>query len=117
MKAISYHQPGPSSVLVYSDVPTPEPGPGEVRVRITMSGVNPSDWKSRARATYDQPGKSRIPHHDGSGVIDAVGAGVELGCIGERVWLYFAAWQRPGGTPVDDCAGATRRSAARRSDR
>ncbi|MEV8517190.1 NADPH:quinone reductase [Dactylosporangium sp. NPDC051484] len=98
MKAISFTKPGPSSVLEYGELPTPEPAAGEVRVRIAKSGVNPSDWKSRARAVYEASGERTIPHHDGAGVIDAVGEGVDPARIGQRVWLYFAAWQRPGGT-------------------
>ncbi len=38
MKAITYTQPGDSSVLSLVERPLPEPGPGEVRVRITVSG-------------------------------------------------------------------------------
>lgn len=101
MKAISYAETGPSSVLEYGDHPMPEPGPGEVRVQMTMSGVNPSDWKSRARGTYANSGQRTIPHHDGAGIIEAVGDGVDRDRVGERVWLYFAAWQRPGGTAAE----------------
>ena len=35
------------AVLTVADLPEPEPGPGEVRVRVAVSGVNPSDVKSR----------------------------------------------------------------------
>ncbi len=37
-----------------------------------------------------------MPHHDGTGVIDAVGAGVEAGRVGERVWVWMAAVGRWG---------------------
>jgi NADPH:quinone reductase-like Zn-dependent oxidoreductase len=33
----------------------------------------------------------QIPHHDGAGVIDAVGEGVDPGRDGQRVWLMMAA--------------------------
>jgi NADPH2:quinone reductase len=39
-----------------------------------------------------------IPHHDGAGVIDAVGDRRLSHRIGERVWVYFAARDRPQGT-------------------
>jgi NADPH:quinone reductase len=42
-----------------------------------------------------------IPHSDGMGVIDAVGAGVDPGRMGERVWLWNAAWGRPFGTAAE----------------
>jgi NADPH:quinone reductase len=48
MKAIVYTASGPSDVLTLTDRPVPEPGPGEVRVAVRFSGVNPTDWKSRA---------------------------------------------------------------------
>ena len=35
---------------------------------------------------------------DGAGVIEAVGSGVDIGRIGERVWVYHAGYQRPWGT-------------------
>ena len=34
-------------------------------------------------------------------MIDAVGEGVDAGRVGERVWVYFAAWQRRWGTAAE----------------
>ena len=103
MKAWHYDRTGPAAeVLTCSDLPTPEPGPGEVRVRIAWSGVNPSDVKSRGGAR-PMPFARVIPHSDGSGTIDAVGPGVGLGRLGERVWLWNAAWGRCGGTAAEYC--------------
>jgi NADPH2:quinone reductase len=39
-----------------------------------------------------------VPNQDGAGTIDAVGAGVDPSRVGERVWLWEAAWQRANGT-------------------
>ena len=39
-----------------------------------------------------------IPHSDGAGVIDQVGPNVPSTRIGERVWIWNAAWMRPFGT-------------------
>jgi NADPH2:quinone reductase len=75
------------------------PGPGEVRVRLQFSGVNPSDVKSRAgRRGVPMPFALVVPHSDGAGVIDRVGDGVPHARIGERVWVWNAAWGRPHGT-------------------
>ena len=52
MKAVTYSRTGDSGVLVLGEREEPHPGPGEVRVRIHVSGVNPTDWKSR-RGTGD----------------------------------------------------------------
>ena len=47
MKAASYKILGGPDVLEILDLEVPEPGPGEVRVKVSVSGVNPSDWKAR----------------------------------------------------------------------
>jgi NAD-dependent DNA ligase len=42
-----------------------------------------------------------VPHSDGAGIIEAVGAGVSEKRIGERVWIWNAQWQRPHGTACE----------------
>src|SRR5438477_8190283 len=77
----------------------PEPSPGEVRVRVVLSGVNPGDAKKRGDwLGYGMPFPRIVPHSDGSGVIDAVGEGVDPGRVGQRVWVYGAQSYRPFGT-------------------
>ncbi|MBN1092001.1 NADPH:quinone reductase [Blastococcus sp. TML/M2B] len=99
MRLISYTRPGDPDVLELLEAPTPEPGPGEVRVRMAFSGVNPTDWKSRTAA---QPGPDgQVPNQDGSGTVDAVGEGVDPVLVGERVWIWLAAWQRRWGTAAE----------------
>lgn len=99
MLAAIYDRPGSSDVLSVEEVDAPEPGPGEVRVRVSISGVNPTDWKARAGVSAaGSEGGVQIPGQDGSGVIDAVGRGVDPARVGERVWVYFAAWRRRWGT-------------------
>jgi NADPH2:quinone reductase len=102
MRAAVYDRTGPAGhVLRIADVPRPEPGPGEVRVRIHVSGVNPTDWKSRAGATPRPITKFQIPNHDGAGVIDAVGEGVDPGRVGQRVWVWLAAAGQRWGTAAE----------------
>src|SRR5580693_5273589 len=102
VKAALYDRYGPArQVLRVEDVERPEPGPGEVRVRVEFSGVNPTDWKSRSGATPRPIDGFQIPHHDGAGVIDAVGAGVDPGRIGQRVWTWLAAASRKWGTAAE----------------
>jgi NADPH2:quinone reductase len=100
MRAAFYERTGPArEVLQLGELATPEPGPGEVRVRLSASGVNPSDVKSRAGLRSKQLPFARIvPHSDGAGVIDSVGQGVPAARVGERVWVWNAAWKRPSGT-------------------
>jgi NADPH:quinone reductase-like Zn-dependent oxidoreductase len=103
MKAAYYERQGPArEVLIVGELPDPEPGPGQVRVRIHFSGVNPSDIKGRSGFAGAPMRFPRIvPHQDGAGVIDRVGAGVPESRIGERVWLYEAQIGRPAGTAAD----------------
>ena len=100
MKAVIYTKTGDSSVLNLVDRELIPPAPGEVRVRVVVSGVNPTDWKSRRGSG---PGASLpfaevTPNQDGAGVIDAVGDGVKGLALGDRVWIYLAGHERPTGT-------------------
>lgn len=100
MRAAFYERTGPAhEVLQVGELPDPRPGPGEVRVKVLFSGVNPSDVKSRMGLRSKQLPFARIvPHSDGMGVIDAIGEGVDRARLGERVWLWNAAWGRAFGT-------------------
>ncbi|WP_106816671.1 NADPH:quinone reductase [Microbacterium timonense] len=98
MRSIVYSRTGSSSVLSLVEREPATPGPGEVRVKVTVSGVNPTDWKARAgggsRPVFDEI----VPNQDGAGVVDAIGDGVTNLAVGDRVWLYLAQHERPTGT-------------------
>lgn len=99
MRAVVYSEPGGPEVLRLVERPDPTPGPGEVRVRMHVSGVNPTDWKARLRGPSRAGADAEVvPNQDGAGVIDAVGEGVAEDRVGERVWVWEAAWQRSEGT-------------------
>jgi threonine dehydrogenase-like Zn-dependent dehydrogenase len=68
------------------DVPVPEPGAGEVRLRLEGSGVCGSDlavWTGRPWFEYPRP--AGAPGHEGWGIVDALGEGVEGVAEGDRV--------------------------------
>ena len=99
MKAAWYERNGPAqAILSIGEMPDPVPGPGDVLVRVAVSGVNPSDVKSRAGARGGMAFPRIVPHSDGAGTIEAVGPGVARDRIGERVWLWNGQWRRPFGT-------------------
>ena len=99
MKAAYYERNGTArEVLKVGDVETSRPGAGEVRVKVAVSGVNPSDVKSRQGSIRKIAYPRVIPHSDGAGVIDEVGAGVSKTRVGERVWVWNGQWKRPFGT-------------------
>jgi NADPH2:quinone reductase len=111
--AVVYVETGDASVLHLVEREIHEPGPREVRVRVARSGVNPTDWKSRTGSGPGQrlPFGEVVPNQDGAGVVDAVGDGVTELAVGDRVWTFLSAQERPTGTaqqytilPVDRVA-------------
>lgn len=98
MQAVWYETNGAAAdVLVTGALPVPTPEAGEVLVRLHASGVNPSDVKARAGSR--PMGFPRvIPHSDGAGVIEAVGADVDAAMVGLRVFVRNGQWRRASGT-------------------
>lgn len=101
MRAIVYTGKGDSETLTLVESDAGQPGAGDVRVRIHASGVNPTDWKARASSATPMPFGEIVPNQDGAGVVDAVGDGVTDLMVGDRVWVYLAAHERPTGTAQD----------------
>lgn len=68
------------------EVPLPKPGPGQVRLKLEGCGLCASNipvWQGREWFSYPiAPGN---PGHEGWGVVDAVGAGVDTVKAGDRV--------------------------------
>jgi len=95
MRAIVYANKGDASVLQLVQRPLAEPAEGEVRVNVVVSGVNPTDWKSRSGAFGGAAAEPTVPNHDGAGIVDAVGPGVAGIEAGDRVWMTLAGDGRP----------------------
>jgi S-(hydroxymethyl)glutathione dehydrogenase / alcohol dehydrogenase len=66
-----------------------DPGPGEILVRMTASGVCHSDLHVRD-GHWERPGPI-VMGHEGAGVIEAVGAGVDRSLIGRAAALSWYA--------------------------
>jgi len=103
MRAAWYEKQGPArEVLTVGEMPDPVPGAGEVRIRILASGINPGDVKKRENTFgYGMPYPRIIPHSDGAGRIDQLGAGVSSEWLGRSVWCYGAQSNRPFGTAAE----------------
>ncbi len=103
MKAAWYEKQGPArEVLVVGEMPDPIPAAGEVRIRIAASGINPGDVKKRSDAFgVGMPYPRVIPHSDGAGRVDQLGAGVPSEWMGRSVWCYGAQSYRPFGTAAE----------------
>jgi NADPH2:quinone reductase len=94
-RAIAYSQHGDPSVLQLVEEPIVQPAAGEVRIRVAVSGVNPTDWKSRSGDYGDTISTRTVANHDGAGIVDAVGPGVAAHRVGDRVWTTLAGFGRP----------------------
>nr|WP_295371543.1 zinc-binding dehydrogenase [uncultured Sphingosinicella sp.] len=76
---------GPGKIRV-DDVALPEPGPGQVRVRLEGCGVCASNLTPWAGPEWMQfPTEPGSLGHEGWGLIDAVGEGVQALVLGDRV--------------------------------
>jgi NADPH:quinone reductase-like Zn-dependent oxidoreductase len=72
-------------VLELVEVPRPSPIPTEVLVRTVAAGVNPVDWKSRARGGFLGEPPFTVGW-DVAGVVEEVGYGVTRFAVGDRVF-------------------------------
>src|SRR5262245_27779243 len=82
-KAVRFYESGGPEVLRYEEVEVADPGPGEVRIRHVAVGLNYADTYFR-NGTYPVP----LPNGIGveaSGVVVAVGEGVDNVALGDRV--------------------------------
>ena len=99
-RAFGYSTVGGVEVLREVERTAPSPGPDEVQIRLARSGVNPTDVKSRRGALHIPipDGDVQVPHHDGAGMILAIGDKVSGYRPGRRVWTHLAAYRRLDGT-------------------
>jgi NADPH:quinone reductase-like Zn-dependent oxidoreductase len=88
MKAAFFQQFGGPDVLKYGDLPDPVAAPGEVVVDVHAASVNAADWKFRA-GQYPNASTTKfpaIPGRDFSGVVGALGSGVDDLKLGDAVF-------------------------------
>lgn len=87
MKAVVLHEYGPANNLKYEEVPIPEPGPDEVLVKVTVTSINPVDWKLRS-GQYKAMMPLQFPAvlgHDVAGEVVKTGANVSELQQGQKV--------------------------------
>ncbi|MDQ8935586.1 zinc-dependent alcohol dehydrogenase family protein [Acinetobacter rudis] len=86
MKAAVLKSFGDSNQFEYCDVTKPTPKTGQVLVRVYATSINPLDYQVRRGDYADLVPLPAITGHDVSGVIEAIGEGVNLFSVGDEVW-------------------------------
>src|SRR3954447_21321093 len=90
MKAITVPEFGGPDALVLSEVEAPAAGPAEVLVRVAAAGVNRADLLQRQGHYAPPAGESEVPGLEVSGVIEALGEGVDDWAVGDEVCALLA---------------------------
>ena len=90
MRAVIAPDPGGPDALVVADLPDPQPGPGEVVIDLTATAVNRADTLQRQGFYPPPPGASDILGLECSGVVSAVGDGVDAWSVGDEVCALLA---------------------------
>ena len=85
MRAIVYERFGGPEVLELSVIERPQAGPGELLIAIHAAGINPVDAQNRTDGAWAQIELPVIPGYDFSGVVEALGDGVDGWEVGEAV--------------------------------
>ncbi|MGH3315385.1 MAG: NAD(P)H-quinone oxidoreductase [Nocardioidaceae bacterium] len=90
MRAVTISEPGGIDVLAVGEVPDPTAAPGEVVLDVAASAVNRADLLQR-QGFYPPPkGASEVLGLECSGVVAAVGEGVEDWQVGDEVCALLA---------------------------
>jgi NADPH2:quinone reductase len=85
MRAIVVDEFGPPERLNLREMPPPHPGPGEVLVEVHMAPVNYVDLLVISGTYQFLPARPFIPGKGPAGVVAALGPGVTLPRVGDRV--------------------------------
>lgn len=88
MKQVWIARGGGPEVLEVREAPTPEPAKGEIRVAVHAAGVNFADLMARMGTYPDGPPPPCVVGYEVSGVVEAVGEGVEDSWLGR--WVIAA---------------------------
>ena len=96
MRAFAATKIGPIENCRIVEMPMPEPGPGQVRVRVLAAALNPADAKTILGRTGFLHAKvfPLVMGYDLSGVVDAVGPGVDDLRVGAEVFGMLAYSKR-----------------------
>jgi NADPH:quinone reductase-like Zn-dependent oxidoreductase len=84
VKIVRFHELGGAEVLQLDEMPLPEPGPGEIRLRVKAIGLNRAEVSFRQGRYLVAPKLPSKIGYEASGIVEAVGEGVDRAWIGKR---------------------------------
>ena len=84
-KIVMCHQTGDASVMQLEEHPVEAPSPGEVRLHVEAIGLNRAEVLFREGRYLEKPAYPARIGYEASGIVEAVGEGVDKGWIGKRV--------------------------------
>ncbi len=90
MKAIRVSEFGGPEVMKIEETDGLKPGQEQILVRVKSTGVNPVEAYVRAGTYASKPSLPYTPGADGAGIVEAVGTGVSLYKMGDRVYFNAA---------------------------
>jgi NADPH:quinone reductase-like Zn-dependent oxidoreductase len=85
VKIVRFHKTGGPEVLQFDQLPLPEPGQGEVRIRVKAIGLNRAEVMFREGQYLEEPSLPAKNGYEASGIIEAVGPGVDKNWLGKTV--------------------------------
>lgn len=118
MRAIFIERSGGCDVLKVRPIEAPRPRPGELAIDVRAAGVNFADILARQGIYPDCPPYPCVVGYEVSGVVSAVGEGVDRGWLGKEVLALtdfggYAevccvgadyAWEKPAGVSFQQAA-------------
>jgi NADPH:quinone reductase-like Zn-dependent oxidoreductase len=83
VRIVRFHEIGGPEVLRIDEVPLPHPGPGEVRLRVKAIGLNRAEVMFRNDQYFLSPKFPSKNGYEASGIVEAVGSGVDPSLVGQ----------------------------------
>ncbi len=84
VKIVRFHKIGGPEVLQFDELPIPEPGKGEVRLRVKAIGLNRAESMFFHDRYLETPVLPSTNGYEASGIVEAVGPGVDTSWIGKN---------------------------------
>jgi NADPH:quinone reductase-like Zn-dependent oxidoreductase len=84
VKVVRFHETGDAEVLKIEEMPLPEPDKGEVRLRVHSIGLNRAEVMYRRGQYLVAPQLPSKIGYEASGVVEAVGEGVDSAMVGKK---------------------------------